>query len=70
MKKIIILFIITIFLCGCSHPKCVKSHEEKSTCTMYSYAKVGSSYIMIPHSYECTKTVCDQYENVQNNKEK
>lgn len=64
MKKIIILFIMTIFLCGCNGPKCVKSHEERATCTYYSYQKVGAGYIMIPHFYSCTQTICDQYENV------
>lgn len=70
MKKIIILFIMIIFLCGCSRPKCVKSHEERTTCVYYSYQKVGAGHIMIPHHYKCTQTICDQYENVSDNKEK
>ena len=64
MKKIIILFIITFSLCGCTNQKCIKSHQEKSKCTRYTYVKTGNTHIMIPHHYNCTKTICDEYEEV------
>ena len=64
MKKIRILFIIAFSLCGCTNPKCIKSHQEKSECTQYTYTKIGNTHIMIPYHYNCTKTICDEYEEV------
>lgn len=64
MKKIIILILIIILLSGCSSKKCIKSHEEKDKCVIYSYMKSGDVRIMVPYYYDCTKTICDEYEEV------
>ncbi len=64
MKKILILFMIMFSLCGCNNQKCIESHEEKSSCVIYSYIKIGDTFTMIPHYYNCTKMVCDKYEEV------
>lgn len=64
MQKIIILILIIILLSGCSSVKCVKSHEEKDRCIRYLYIKVGNAQRMIPQYYDCTKTICDEYEEV------
>ncbi len=64
MKKIIILISTIILLSGCSSKKCIKSHEEKAKCVIYSYIKTGDVQMMVPHYYDCTKTICDEYEEV------
>lgn len=64
MKKIIILILIIFLLSGCSSKKCVKSHEEKDRCVRYLYIKVGDVQTMIPQYYNCTKTICEEYEKV------
>lgn len=64
MKKIIILFMIIFLLCGCTNKKCIKSHKEKRKCVWYSAIRVGKVTTTIPHYYSCTKTVCDEYEEV------
>ena len=63
MKKIIfVLFIVLIS--GCTNKKCIKSHEEKDSCVVYSYIEINNTFVMIPHYYDCTRTVCDEYEEV------
>lgn len=67
-KKIISLILIVILILittGCSKPKkCIKSHQEKSKCILYTYVKTGETSIMIPYYYSCTKTICDEYEDL------
>lgn len=67
MKKTIILFVMVFLLSGCSSPKCIKSHEEKDKCIAYTPVIVGNITVMTPHYYDCVKTVCDEYEEVQGN---
>ena len=55
--KLGLLIIAIAILTGCGE-KCVRSHEEESTCAGYIWT--GKS--MIPYYYPCTKTVCDEYE--------
>ena len=65
MKKIIILVISILLLCGCDNndnKKCIKSHEEKSICTSYQVIMAGKTPAIIPHQYECEINVCDEYE--------
>lgn len=63
MKKIIfVLFIVLIS--GCTNKKCIKSHEEKGSCVVYSYIKIDDTFVMIPRHYDCTRTVCDEYKEV------
>lgn len=64
MKKTIILFMIIFLLCGCTNLKCIKSHEQRDMCVAYTYVTTGKVIMMIPHYYDCTKTVCDEYEEV------
>lgn len=64
MKKNIILFMVIFLLCGCTNQKCVKSHEEKGRCVWFSTTRVGNITNTTPHYYSCTKTVCDEYEEV------
>lgn len=33
------------------------------TCVYYTSFYNGSTMVMIPHFYECEKTVCDEYES-------
>ena len=58
MKKIIILAILCLVLCGCENKKCIKSHEEKGYCIRPQCVFMGINQI-----YSCTKTICDEYEN-------
>lgn len=63
-KFLLILFIILIFVTGCSNDKCIKSHKEKETCITYVYIpKPKGGFIMIPTYYSCEKEVCDLYES-------
>ena len=66
MKKMIVLSIVMLLVCGCTNQKCVKSHEEEETCVWYSYIRIGNTSSMIPHYYSCTKTICDEYEVIKN----
>ena len=54
---------IVILVCGCENKKCIKSHVEMGTCVYYTSFYNGSTMVMIPHFYECEKTVCDEYES-------
>ena len=65
MKKIMVLFIGMLLVCGCTHQKCIKSHEEKGTCVWYQTMRFGNTRITIPHYYSCTKTICDEYEVIE-----
>lgn len=60
MKKIG-LILITILLSGCTSRKCIKSHQEQDRCVKYSY----NNLTVIPRYYECVKTVCDEYKEVE-----
>ena len=60
--KLLLVFGILLITCGCTNRKCVKTHKEKSRCIQYSYIYTGNTTIMIPHYYECIKTICDEYE--------
>jgi len=60
--KIILPIIVLLLISGCSNKKCVKSHKEESTCTLYQYIRVGRVTTMIPHHYSCEIEVCDEYE--------
>ena len=62
MKKILFLTILILILTGCNDKKCIKSHEEESTCYYYIYHKIGEVNMMTPIYYLCTKTICDEYE--------
>ncbi len=64
MKKMVILVLMLCLLSGCTTRKCIKSHQEKSRCTLYTHVKIGNTHTMIPHHYSCTKTICDEYEEV------
>jgi hypothetical protein len=68
MKKLIILIIPILLLCGCNNKKCIKSHKEESTCTWHQYIRVGKVTTMIPHHYACEIEVCDEYEDINGNK--
>lgn len=61
-NKLLVIPILLVLLCGCENKECVKSHEEEDTCFYYIYHKIGSVTIMTPIYYQCTKTVCDEYE--------
>lgn len=61
MKKIILLLMVVLLISGCGK-KCVKSHKEQSTCIVTTTRKVGNVYITTPHSFKCSKTICDEYE--------
>lgn len=72
MKKIIILVISILLLCGCDNndnKECIKSHEEKSICTMYQIIMAGKTPVMIPIHYECEIKICDEY-NLEKGEEK
>lgn len=63
-KFLLILFIMIIFVTGCSKDKCIKSHKENQTCISYIYIpKPKGGYIMVPKYYTCEKEVCDLYES-------
>lgn len=71
MKKIIILVISILLLCGCDNndnKKCIKSHEEKNICTWYEIIMAGKTPVMIPSYYECEIKVCDEYEELEKEK--
>lgn len=66
MKRIILLVIILLILTGCEDGKrCIRSHEEQDTCVMYSYYYVNKRPIAVPIYYSCTKTICDEYEYIE-----
>lgn len=59
MKKYILLLILTLLLTGCStSKKCIKSHEEQSTCVRAIYNGKTVQSIVLP----CKRTICDEYE--------
>ena len=61
-KKLLIIPLLLLVVCGCEDRKCVESHQEQDTCFYYIYNKVGSVTMMTPVYYPCTRTVCDRYE--------
>lgn len=62
MKKIILLIISVLLLTGCTDKKeCIKSHEEHVTCVRTYYIGRHMRTIVVP----CTKTVCDEYKEVE-----
>ena len=64
IKIIIILAISILLLCGCDNRKCIKSHQEKSTCIMTQCMPSGKTIICMTYPYSCMKTICDEYEKV------
>ena len=71
IKRLLILLMsiwfVVLLLAGCSSTKvkCVKSHEEKETCFRYTYVYHNGNTVPRLQYYPCTKTVCDQYEKVE-----
>lgn len=61
---------LMVILTGCrsTKVKCVKSHEEKTTCIRYYNLYQNGRVTMQPQYYICEKTVCDQYERVVDEK--
>lgn len=64
IKRIIILVIPILLLCGCDNRNCIKSHEEKRTCIMTQCMPIGKTMHCITYPYSCMKTICDEYEKV------
>lgn len=69
--KLIIPALMILLLCGCDNRKCIKSHQEtfQTSCVFYTYVYTGKVMIPIPYYYDCTqtKTVCDEYEEIDTN---
>ena len=64
MKKIVILVIPILLLCGCDNRECIKSHKEKGSCIRTQCVFMGKNPICVNQFYSCTKTICDEYEKV------
>ena len=63
-KFLLILFIMIIFVTGCSNDKCIKSHEETKPCIRYiTMPKPKGGIQMVPISTTCKIKVCDLYES-------
>lgn len=60
--KILTVFLVAIILSGCENRKCIKSHKKQDKCFYYIYQKIGNVTVMTPVYYDCTKTICDEYE--------
>ncbi len=69
MKKIILLIISILLLCSCENKKCIKSHQENSTCSSLICIPNGKSVSCIPFIKPCQKTICDEYEIENEDKE-
>lgn len=61
--KLGLLIIAIVILTGCGE-RCIKSHEEESKCTRFYVYSVNGTVKMIPYTVSCTKTVCDEYEAI------
>ena len=61
-KKLLIISLGILMVCGCEDRKCVESHQEQDMCFHYIYYKVGRVTMMRPVYYSCRRTVCDRYE--------
>lgn len=62
MKKVMLLLISILLLCGCENKKCIKSHKEKSTCIRPMCMPSGKGIYCMPMPYPCEKEICDEYE--------
>ena len=65
MKKILLIGIVCLILCGCDNRKCIKSHTETRTYMSTSCIPIGNyqSCITTPHTH--TVSVCDKYEVIK-----
>ena len=63
MKKLIILIITILLLCGCEDNRCTESHEEKGVCSIMRCLPNGGTLHCFPIAEPCTKTICDKYED-------
>lgn len=62
MKKIVFILVI-ILLCGCENKKCIKSHQEETTCPRTICVPAGKILVCSTSFYSCNKKVCDEYED-------
>ena len=60
MNKIILLIIPFLLLTGCDDRKCIESHVEQDMCVYTIWNGKTAQPTIIP----CTKTVCDEYEEL------
>lgn len=61
-NRLIFLSLVVLLLSGCDNRECVKSHQEQSVC-VYS---MWNGKTVIPYTLPCTVTVCDEYEEIEN----
>lgn len=68
IRKILALAVmigLMVILTGCESRRCVRSHEERTTCVRYWTVYQNGRPRMQPQYYICNKTVCDEYERVE-----
>lgn len=62
MKKIFILTILVLLLCGCEDKECIKSHTENSVCNDIICLPNGNTLACHIITTPCTEQICDKYE--------
>lgn len=65
LAGMILLMVLLTTACSSTKVKCVKEHTEEDTCLIYTYSYNGKNMVPVPMFYPCEKTVCDQYEKVE-----
>lgn len=68
MKNKVLVLILILILCGCSDKECIESHEEETVCVRYqTFPSSGGQVKIYPMYYPCTKTICDEWEVINEN---
>lgn len=70
IRKLLVLFMLIWFIilltaCSSTKVRCVKEHKKRTTCIRYYNLYQNGRVTMQPQYYVCEKTVCDQYERVE-----
>lgn len=58
MKKIIILIVVMLVLCGCEKEECEEYKEVDSVCSSMMCIPSGQSIVCVPTSRICKQRVC------------